>query len=64
MHESGNSVKGYWLFLVLQIIFVIIFGAFGRYDKELLPHDVDLAEAADGGEAMVAHVPQSKYPRM
>lgn len=58
MHPPGssNSVVAYWLFLALQIIFVIIFAALGRYDKALLPPSGELSDGVDA-------VPQSKYPR-
>lgn len=51
--EGNKSVVAFWLFLALQIIFVIIFGAIGQYDKGLLPPN-------EGDEA---EVHQSKYPR-
>lgn len=62
MHEPGNPVKGYWLFLVIQIIFVIIFAVLGKYDKGLLPQDGH--EGGEGAEFSMVEVPQSKYPRM
>lgn len=59
MHSPGNNpVTGFWLFLVLQVIFVIIFAALGRYDHSLLPpQSTDLEN--ETGEV----VRQSKYPR-
>lgn len=62
MHEPGNPVKGYWLFLVIQIIFVIIFAALGKYDNGLLPQEDH--EGGEGAELSMVEVPQSKYPRM
>lgn len=61
MHSAPNSTTAYWLFLVLQIIFVIIFAALGRYDKSLLPATAEDTQAAalEGPH----EIPQSKYPR-
>lgn len=63
MHSAGNSVTGFVLFLVLQIIFVIVFAVLGRYGKELLPPTSSSIEGSDGHVSIV-EVPQSKYPRM
>ncbi|XP_055635071.1 ammonium transporter Rh type A isoform X1 [Toxorhynchites rutilus septentrionalis] len=37
MHTPGSSVSGYILLLVVQIVFIIIFGFLTDYSKELLP---------------------------
>lgn len=64
MHATGNSVTGFVLFLVLQIIFVIVFAALGRYGKELLPPTTSSIEGGDGEAVSIMEVTQSKYPRM
>lgn len=58
MHTpGGNSVTGFVLFLVLQIVFVIVFAVLGRYGKGLLP-STGVHDGSPEGETSL-----SKYPR-
>lgn len=59
MHAGGNSVVAFWLFLALQIIFVIIFAALARYDSTLVPVVSNSTEMHEGASV----IPESKYPR-
>lgn len=62
MHATGtsHSATSYWIFMVIQVIFVIIFAALARYDTALLPAGADLG---DGTDVAPAEMPHSKYPR-
>lgn len=39
MHSLGSQVSGFIGILILQVIFIIVFGIFVRYDDGLLPRD-------------------------
>lgn len=59
---STHSVTSYWIFMVIQVIFVIVFAALARYDTALLPAaGAELGD--DGAELAPAEVSHSKYPR-
>uniref|UniRef100_A0A1Q3FSC6 Putative ammonium transporter rhbg n=1 Tax=Culex tarsalis TaxID=7177 RepID=A0A1Q3FSC6_CULTA len=51
MHTPGSSVAGYGLLLVVQIVFVIVFGFFTDYSKELLPKN----GTSNGGSLESSH---------
>lgn len=57
MHTPGGKVSGYIVLMIVQIIFLVLFWLFVRYEKAVLPTPI---EAEDAGSAM-EHV--SKYPR-
>lgn len=62
MHTPGSSVAGYGLLLVVQIVFVIVFGFFTDYSKELLPKNgTGNGLEASHGAAEEKYLP--KYPR-
>lgn len=61
MHTPGSSVAGYGLLLVVQIVFVIVFGFFTDYSKELLPKNGTSTMEASHGVAEEKYLP--KYPR-
>ena len=63
MHSPGNSVTGFVLFLVLQIIFVIVFAALGRYGKDLLPASDAVGKSGGENGPTIQEVTHSKYPR-
>ncbi len=60
MHTPGAGISGYALLLTVQIIFLIVYAVFVRYDDSLLPKNVD---DGDGEEDSFEkkHVPS--YPR-
>ncbi|EDS36568.1 ammonium transporter 1 [Culex quinquefasciatus] len=61
MHTPGSSVAGYGLLLVVQIVFVIVFGFFTDYSKELLPKNgTGNGLEASHGAAEEKYLP--KYP--
>ncbi|XP_058130450.1 ammonium transporter Rh type A [Anopheles ziemanni] len=45
MHTPGSSVSGYTLLLVVQVVFIIVFGFCTDYAKELLPVKNETAKA-------------------
>lgn len=57
MHSPGAKVSGYVVLMIVQIIFLVLFWLFVRYEKELLPPAIDAEDAGSAKE----HV--SKYPR-
>ncbi|XP_065076665.1 ammonium transporter Rh type A [Ochlerotatus camptorhynchus] len=56
MHTPGSSVSGYVLLLLVQIVFIVVFGFFTDYSKELLPKNATVAAE------MEEEKPLSKYP--
>lgn len=64
MHTPGTGISGYALLLAVQIIFLIVYALFVRYDDNLLPKDKEIiGEDVIGEEETLEkkHVPS--YPR-
>lgn len=57
MHTPGSSVSGYALLLIVQIVFIIVFGFCTDYAKELLPVKNETAKVELGESNL------RKYPR-
>jgi len=58
MHTPGAGTSGYALLLAVQIIFLIVYGVFVRYDDSLLPKDKEAIGEEESVE--IKHVPS--YP--
>lgn len=54
MHLLGTNTSGYVLVFCIQVIFLIIFGIYGKYDSSLLPTD---HSAHNETETHKKHVP-------
>lgn len=66
MNSNGPGISGYILLLAVQILFLIVYAVFVRYDISLLPIDqsengVITGEEGTIGTAEKKHVPS--YPR-
>lgn len=59
MHTPGAGISGYALLLVVQIIFLIVYAVFVRYDDSLLPMNKEVIGEEETFEKK--HVPS--YPR-
>lgn len=57
MHTPDSKVSGYIVLMIVQIIFLVLFWLFVRYEKALLPAPLNAEDAGSANE----HV--SKYPR-
>jgi len=57
MHSPAAKVSGYVVLMIVQIIFLVLFWLFVRYEKTALPLAIDAEDAGSANE----HV--SKYPR-
>lgn len=60
MNATGPGFSGYVLLLAVQIIFLIAYAAFVRYDNILLPYDGKENVDISGDEAVIDqedHVP-------
>lgn len=60
MHTPGSSVSGYVLLLLVQVVFIVVFGFFTDYSKELLPKNATVAAEMEG---VAVEKSLSKYPR-
>lgn len=60
MHSPGSSVSGYVLLLLVQIVFIIVFGFFTDYSKDLLPKNATVSAAMEEAHE---EQPLPKYPR-
>lgn len=61
MHTPGAGISGYALLLTIQIIFLIVYAVFVRYDDSLLPKSKDAFEDVEEELVEKKHVPS--YPR-
>lgn len=61
MHTPGAGISGYALLLTVQIIFLIVYAVFVRYDDSLLPKYKDEHEDIEEEFVEKKHVPS--YPR-
>lgn len=67
MNTFGPGVAGYVFLLAVQIIFLIVYAVFVRYDKSLLPKGIDIVNVTaeenefSDDEDQHGHVPS--YPR-
>lgn len=62
MHTPGAGTSGYALLLTVQIIFLIVYAVFVRYDDRLLPKNKDFVGDENEEELLEKkHVPS--YPR-
>ncbi|XP_021705382.1 ammonium transporter Rh type A isoform X2 [Aedes aegypti] len=59
MHSPGSSVSGYVLLLLVQIVFIIVFGFFTDYSKDLLPKNATVSAAMEEAHE---EQPLPKYP--
>lgn len=64
MNPTAPAISGYVLLLAVQILFLILYAVFVRYDNNLLPKYSN--ESLPGGEEVIGdsetkHVPS--YPR-
>lgn len=61
MHTTGAGISGFALLLTVQIIFLIVYAVFVRYDDSLLPKNKEVI--VEGEEELLEkkHVPS--YPR-
>lgn len=57
MHTPASKVSGYIVLMIVQIIFLVLYWVFVRYEKALLPAPLNAEDAGSANE----HV--SKYPR-
>ncbi|TDG53307.1 hypothetical protein AWZ03_000122 [Drosophila navojoa] len=57
MHTPASKVSGYVVLMIVQIVFLVLFWLFVRYDKSALPARLDNEDAGSAEE----HV--SKYPQ-
>lgn len=60
MKATGPAISGYLSLLAVQIIFLIAYAAFVRYDNSLLPNDVNENDDRTGDEDFIDledHVP-------
>jgi len=57
MHSPAAKVSGYVVLMIVQIIFLVLFWLFVRYEKTALPRAIGAEDAGSANE----HV--SKYPR-
>lgn len=57
MHSPYSKVSGFISLFIVQIIFLVLYWVYVRYDVEALPKD----ETAEGNGLKEEHV--SKYPR-
>lgn len=60
MHTPGAGISGYALLLTVQIIFLIVYAVFVRYDDSLLPKYKDVHEDIEEEFVEKKHVPS--YP--
>ncbi|XP_053694959.1 ammonium transporter Rh type A [Sabethes cyaneus] len=58
MHTPGSSSAGYVLLLIVQLVFIIVFGFFTDYSESILPKNVTNIAS----EAAVEEKPLPKYP--
>ncbi|XP_055549988.1 ammonium transporter Rh type A [Wyeomyia smithii] len=58
MHTPGSSTAGYVLLLVVQLVFIIVFGFFTDYSESILPKNVTVSASG----APVEEQPLPKYP--
>lgn len=57
MHTPGAGLSGYALLLTVQIIFLIVYAVFVRYDDRLLPKNKDFIDDVEEEVAERKHVP-------
>lgn len=60
MHSIGSELSGFLFLLIVQIIFIILFCIFVRYDDALLP---DNADATIEQKALIEEQRRFSYPR-
>lgn len=60
MHTPGSSVAGYISLLIVQLILLILFGIYVRYEEKLLPHHTDEVIQPEDEGLLEEHVPS--YP--
>lgn len=41
MHTPGSKISGFICVLIVQVIFIVVYGIFVRYDDALLPDTID-----------------------
>uniref|UniRef100_A0A182I056 Ammonium transporter AmtB-like domain-containing protein n=1 Tax=Anopheles arabiensis TaxID=7173 RepID=A0A182I056_ANOAR len=61
MHTPGSSTAGYALLLIVQVVFIIVFGFCTDYAKELLPVKNETARVHSPAESEGGNL--RKYPR-
>lgn len=61
MHAPGAGISGYALLLTVQIIFLIVYAVFVRYDDNLLPKNKEVIGEIEEELFEKKHVPS--YPR-
>lgn len=60
MHTPGAEVSGFICVLIIQVIFIVVYGIFVRYDDALLPDSVD---ASGYDLAAIERARAYSYPR-
>ncbi|XP_058823707.1 ammonium transporter Rh type A isoform X1 [Topomyia yanbarensis] len=58
MHTPGSSVSGYVLLLVVQLVFIIVYGFFTEYSERILPKN----ETGPAGDGTMEEKILPKYP--
>lgn len=61
MHTPGAGLSGFALLLTVQIIFLIVYAVFVRYDDSLLPKNKEVIGEGEDELFEKKHVPS--YPR-
>lgn len=61
MHTPGAGISGFVLLLTVQIIFLIVYAVFVRYDDSLLPKYKEFVGEGEEELFEKKHVPS--YPR-
>lgn len=61
MHSGYGKLSGFISLFIVQIIFLVLYWVYVRYDVEALPKDDVLEQQPEGNGLKEEHV--SKYPR-
>lgn len=61
MHSGYSKLSGFISLFIVQIIFLVLYWVYVRYDEEALPPKDDVLQGTEGNGLKEEHV--SKYPR-